>query len=137
MIFKDKSATCLPFPSVALILRRVGFCRSLKIDAAALGRELTPKTMSTDILDLAEGPGPTPPHPHPACKPQSLLTASLQIMIHASCPSSFLVTQSCEPRLITYTIQLASPMGSSTGRLNILHGRHPRLSSPCQLSPAQ
>lgn len=52
-------------------------------------------------------------------------------MIHASCPSSVLVIQGCEPRLITYTVQLALPMGSSTGRLNTLHW----LTSPCQQSP--
>lgn len=95
------------------------------------GGGLAPKKMSTDVLDLSWGARPTPPHLHPAYKPQSLLTASLQIMIHASCLSSVLVTQGCEPRLITYTVQLALPMGSSTGRLNTLHW----LTSPCQQSP--
>lgn len=115
---------CL-FPSVAQISRKVGISRTLSIDVVAPGWGWPPRECR--LLHLAEGPGPTPPRPTPACKPQSLLTASLQIMIHASCPSSILVTQSCEPRLITYTIQLALPMGHSTGRLNILYWATPHI----------
>lgn len=116
---------------MAPISRTLGVSRCLTIDVAALGSRAGSQEDVHRRSRPSWGARPTPPHPHPAYKPQSLLTASLQIMIHASCPSSVLVIQGCEPRLITYTVQLALPMGSSTGRLNTLHW----LTSPCQQSP--